>query len=139
MSQRVEKVLRELGYRLTPQRLMIIAAIQTIEGHVSAEDIGAQVRKQYPNLNPSTVYRTLELLKELGLVTETDLGEGRALYHWAEKGRRHLHLVCEKCGATSDVEMSALEPLADTLRQRYGFRANFSHFAISGRCHACQG
>ena len=69
--------LRELGYRLTPQRIMILSAIETSDNHISAEEIHAQIVVKYPQVNISTVYRTLELLKQLGLVTETDLGEGR--------------------------------------------------------------
>ncbi len=90
--------LTEQGYRLTPQRLMIFSAIENSDNHISAEEIYAQVVAKYPNVNISTVYRTLELLKRLGLVTETDLGEGRVRYHPADKGHHH-HLVCRECGA----------------------------------------
>ncbi len=68
---------QESGYRLTLQRMMVIAAIESSDTHISAEDIYTQVRQQYPHVNVSTVYRTLEPLNELGLVTETDMGEGR--------------------------------------------------------------
>jgi Fur family ferric uptake transcriptional regulator len=73
--------LSELGYRLTPQRIMIISAIENSEQHISAEEIYAQIVVKYPTVNISTVYRTMELLKRLNLVTETDLGEGRVRYH----------------------------------------------------------
>ncbi|MDD4859400.1 MAG: Fur family transcriptional regulator, partial [Dehalococcoidales bacterium] len=73
--------LREKGYRLTPQRMMVLEAIEDNPNHVSAEEIHAQVAAKYPNVNISTIYRTLELLKKLGLVTETDLGGGRVRYH----------------------------------------------------------
>ena len=69
--------LTEQGYRLTPQRMMIISAIENSNHHISAEEIYAQVITRYPHLNISTVYRTLDLLYKLGLVTETDLGGGR--------------------------------------------------------------
>jgi len=69
--------LSEQGYRLTPQRMMILSAIENSDDHISAEEIYAQVVAKYPHINISTVYRTLELLKQLGLVTETDLGGGR--------------------------------------------------------------
>ncbi|MQY67540.1 MAG: transcriptional repressor, partial [Dehalococcoidia bacterium] len=77
----IVKKLAEQGYRLTPQRLMTIAAIEHSDGHISAEEIYAQVMAKYPHVNISTVYRTLELLKKLGLVTETDFDEGRVRYH----------------------------------------------------------
>ncbi len=85
--------LSEQGYRLTPQRLMVLSAIEKSDHHISAEEIYAQITARYPNVNISTVYRTLELLERLGLVTKTDLGEGTVRYHSAEKGHHH-HLVC---------------------------------------------
>jgi Fur family ferric uptake transcriptional regulator len=133
----INDALRELGYRLTPQRMLILAALQDSSDHISAEEIHAQVRAKYPNMNISTVYRTLELLKSLGLVTETDLGGGRFRYHSADKGHHH-HLICERCGATIEIDESLLLPLKRTLLQEHGFQANISHLAIFGRCRNCQ-
>lgn len=132
------EALRELGYRLTPQRMLILTALQQSSDHVSAEEIHAQVRAKYPHVNISTIYRTLELLKNLGLVTETDLGGGRFRYHYADKGHHH-HLICERCGATIDVDESLFLPIKRTLLKEYGFRANMSHLAIFGRCQNCRG
>ena len=129
--------LTELGYRLTPQRMMILSAIEGSESHISAEEIYAQVVAKYPHVNISTVYRTLELLKRLGLVTETDLGEGRVRYHPADKGHHH-HLVCEECGAIIDLDESTLFPLKDALLRNYKFVADLRHLAIFGRCTNCQ-
>ena len=128
--------LSELGYRLTPQRMMIVSAIQNSNDHISAEEIFTQVVARYPHINISTVYRTLELLKELGLVMETDLGEGRVRYHPADKGHHH-HLVCQECGAIIDLDESALSALKDTLLREYRFRADLRHLAIFGRCAGC--
>jgi len=130
--------LSEKGYRLTPQRLMILSAIENSDDHVSAEEIYAQVVAKYPNVNISTVYRTLELLKQLGLVTETDLGGGRVRYHPADKGHHH-HLVCTECGAIIDLDESTLARLEDVLLHRYNFRAQMRHMAIFGRCGNCRG
>jgi Fur family ferric uptake transcriptional regulator len=69
------------GYRMTPQRMMILEAVEAAKDHISAEEIYTRVCNRYPHLNISTVYRTLELLKELKLVTETDMGDGRVRYH----------------------------------------------------------
>ncbi len=129
--------LSELGYRLTPQRMMILSAIEGSESHISAEEIYAQVVAKYSHVNISTVYRTLELLKRLGLVTETDLGEGRVRYHPADKGHHH-HLVCEECGAIIDLDESTLFPLKDALLRNYKFVADLRHLAIFGRCTNCQ-
>ncbi len=131
------QALREKGYRLTPQRMMVVEALHSANKHVSAEEIYAQVQARYPYANISTVYRTLELLKELGLVTEIALGDGRVRYHPAEKGHHH-HLVCHKCGRTIDLPEPALSPLEDTLLHDYQFKADLRHLAIFGLCADCQ-
>lgn len=129
--------LAELGYRMTPQRMMVLSAIQNSDNHISAEEIYAQVVAKYPHVNISTIYRTLELLKRLGLVTETDLGEGRVRYHPADKGHHH-HLVCQECGAIIDLKESALASLKDTLLHEYQFIADLRHLGIFGRCVKCR-
>mgnify|MGYP000120432488 CR=1 FL=1 len=128
--------LTEQGYRLTPQRIMILSAIENSNDHISAEEIYVQIVAKYPRVNISTVYRTLELLKRLGLVTETDLGGGRVRYHSAEKGHHH-HLVCQECGAIIDLDESVMSSLKDTLLREYKFIADLRHLAIFGRCVDC--
>ena len=129
--------LSELGYRLTPQRLMVVQAVEAADSHISAEEIYLQIRAIYPHMNISTVYRTLELLGALGLVTETDMGDGRVRYHSIGKGHHH-HLVCQKCGATIDVEESTLSPLWDEIGQRYHFEVDMKHLALFGLCSKCR-
>ena len=135
-SRDIVSKLSEQGYRLTPQRLMILSAIENTYSHISAEEIYTQVVAKYPNVNISTVYRTLELLKRLGLVTETDLGGGRVRYHPADKGHHH-HLVCLECGAITDLDESMLVSLKNTLLHDYKFVADLRHLAIFGRCVKC--
>ena len=129
--------LTEQGYRLTPQRMMVLAAIEDSDDHISAEEIYAQVITKYPHVNISTVYRTLELLKRLGLVTETDLGGGRVRYHPADKGHHH-HLVCQECGEIIDLDESVMSSLKSTLLREYQFSADLRHLAIFGRCAKCR-
>jgi Fur family ferric uptake transcriptional regulator len=131
------QTLKEQGYRLTPQRVLVIDAIHDAESHISAEEIYAQVRAKYPEVNISTVYRTLELLKKLELVTETNMGEGILRYHHADEGHHH-HLVCQKCGRIFDLDESMLDSLAGALIREYGFVPNFKHLAIFGHCLECQ-
>jgi Fur family ferric uptake transcriptional regulator len=130
------ETLREQGYRLTPQRLMILSAIHGSDHHISAEEIYEQVCAKYPNVNISTVYRTLELLKELGLVTETDLGGGIFRYHSVEKGHHH-HLICRKCGRIFELDEAVLKPVEGTILRKYGFRPDLSHLAVFGNCVEC--
>ena len=128
--------LAESGYRMTPQRSMIVEAIENSSNHISAEEIYASVVSKYRHINISTVYRTLELLKEKGLVTETNLGNGRVSYHPTGKGQHH-HLVCHKCGAIIDLDETAFIDLKEMLRKKYGFLADLKHLAIFGCCTKC--
>jgi Fur family transcriptional regulator, ferric uptake regulator len=135
MGQLVQ-TLKERGHRLTPQRQLILEAIESAEGHVSAESVHARVAAQFPHVNISTVYRTLELLQNLGLVTHTHFDDGIALYHLAEDSH-HQHMVCRRCGVEREIDVNELRPLDEHLRQRYGFQADLAHFAIIGTCSAC--
>jgi Fur family ferric uptake transcriptional regulator len=131
------EILRETGHRLTPQRMLVIEALHHADKHISAEELYEQLHRRYPYANISTVYRTLELLKRLDLVTETDFGEGYVRYHVADKGHHH-HLVCQNCGKITDLDEPALYPLKDELLQKYGFDADLRHLAISGECDKCR-
>ncbi len=116
---------------------MVVDALHSVDQHISAEEIFAQVRARYPYANISTVYRTLELLKELGLVTEIALGDGRVRYHPAEKGHHH-HLVCQKCGSMIDLPELVLLSLEEALSRDYQFKADLKHLAIFGLCAKCE-
>jgi len=130
------KALREQGYRLTPQRLMVLDAVIAGEGHVTAETIHQAVAEEYPDVSVSTVYRTLETLRDLGLVTETDLGSGRVEYHFAEQAGHH-HLVCRRCGDMAELPHEVFHPVEERLSRDYGFLAEMSHFAVFGVCARC--
>src|SRR5512136_230072 len=131
----VESV-RKRGYRMTPQREMILDAIHA-EGHITADDIFQRVHAKSPAVNLATVYRTLELLKELGIVTAIDTGEGCVHYELAGELPHH-HLVCEGCGHILELDRDVLLPLEDELCKRYGFTVNFNHLALFGTCPKCQ-
>jgi Fur family transcriptional regulator, ferric uptake regulator len=135
MGQMVQE-LKERGHRLTPQRQLILEAIEASEGHVSAESVHARVAAQFPQVNISTVYRTLELLQDLGLVTHTHFDDGIAQYHLASEAQ-HQHMVCRRCGQEREIDVSVLDPLDRHLRERYGFEADLAHFAIVGLCASC--
>lgn len=129
--------LRDKGYRLTPQRLMVLDALHQAEGHISAPDICQRVQARYPWVNKSTIYRTLDLLRELDLVTETELGGDKLYYHQAEKGHHH-HLICQKCGKVMDIDEDVFASLESTLRKKYRFSADLKHLAIHGSCLGCR-
>jgi Fur family ferric uptake transcriptional regulator len=129
--------LREVGYRLTPQRMLIVSILHDSKGHVSAEELHQRVKEQYPFVDISTVYRTLQLLKRLRIVTETDLGGGRVHYELSQEERHH-HLVCRECGKTFALDDAVIEPLRSALMDTHGFAADMEHFAIFGLCANCQ-
>lgn len=118
--------------------MMVVEALHGADRHVSAEEIYSQVKTKYPYANISTVYRTLDLLKELGLVTEIALGDGCVRFHPADKGHHH-HLVCQKCGRIIDLPESTLTPLEGALSDMYQFKADLKHMAVFGLCSQCQG
>ena len=132
------QTLKEKGYKLTQQRVAVLQVLHESDGHITAADIFERAKAKYPHVNKSTVYRTLELMKELKLVTETNLGGDRLCYHHAEKGHHH-HLVCQRCGRIIDLDEAALEPLKELLTSKYNFLPEIRHLAIFGRCLNCQG
>jgi len=133
-----ERLLRSLGMRPTPQRMLILQAILDSPGHISAEDIYERVKKEYPHINLSTIYRTLELLKEHHAISVTDLGQGSVLYELL-KDERHHHMVCLGCGKIVEFDHRFVEPLEAALEEEYQFKAQIDHFAIFGFCVDCQG
>lgn len=134
----VVEALQQIGYRLTPQRMMILEAIADSGGHLSAEEIHETVRTAYPYLDISTVYRTLDLLKTLHLVSETDLGRGPAQYELLSKGLHH-HLICTECREILDVPNSLLDSLRHAMSEEYDFHAEIEHLAVFGICSNCKG
>lgn len=129
--------LRAKGYRMTPARQLVLSAVCGLE-HATPDAICAEVQRTASSVNLSTVYRTLELLEELGLVTHTHLGHGAPIYHAAAE-QQHLHLVCRVCGRVSEAPPALADPLVEKLRIEQGFEIDVAHFAIFGRCADCLG
>lgn len=129
---------RERGIRLTPQREMILLAVHECAGHVTAEHIYERVREQNPCVDISTVYRNLELLRDLGLVTQTDLGDGVVRYEMCFGHTPHHHLICLRCHGIVDLPDDLLDPIRQRVRDEYGYEPRMDHFAIYGTCPACQ-
>lgn len=138
---------RGCGYRITIPREAILTVLSNTEEHLSAEDIYLSVHKIYPTIGLTTIYRTLEILVQMGLVFKFDFGDGRARFELAEgpKGKRHHHhLVCSQCGRVIDYtdfiddEMEFLQRAEKGLSRKFNF--NISHHVIQfyGVCHKCQ-
>ena len=131
------EVLRARGLRLTAQRQLILEAVYEL-GHATPEQVHNAVREVAAGVNITTIYRTLELLEELGLVTHTHLSHGSPTYH-AAGGHQHVHLVCRSCGEVTEVEPAVLEPLVATLARERGFLVDVGHVALFGVCSGCEG
>ena len=127
--------LRSRGYRLTPQRQLVLEAVDRL-GHATPEELVAEVRKTASGINISTVYRTLELLEGLGLVTHAHLGHGAPTYH-AVTAEEHVHLVCRSCEHVDEVPPETVSSLVEQLESERGFIVDVGHVAIFGLCRDC--
>ncbi|MEO7980428.1 MAG: Fur family transcriptional regulator [Sporichthyaceae bacterium] len=127
--------LRAKGYRITPQRQLVLDAVTRL-AHCTPDEICAEVQATATGVNLSTVYRTLELLEALGLVTHAHLGHGAPTYH-AAGDIDHLHLVCRDCGAVIETDVALADHLVASLAERHGFQTDVAHFAVYGRCKGC--
>ena len=136
MTQAWDKELRARGYRVTPQRQLVLAAVTRLE-HATPEDIWADVQRTASGVNISTIYRALELLEQLGLVTHTHLGHGAPRYHLAAEAE-HVHLVCSECGRISQVPPDAVASLVTAVEEKYGFETDVGHLTVFGRCADCR-
>lgn len=132
----IEEVVRSRGGRMTMQRRLVLEALTHARHHTTAEEIARYVRAKHPQVDPSTVYRTLETLEALGHVTHTHLDGRVTRWHRADV-QRHGHLVCTSCGREEQVALATLEPLARRLRAAHGFAADLAHSAIAGTCRHC--
>jgi Fur family ferric uptake transcriptional regulator len=131
-----DEELRSRGYRVTPQRQLVLEAVARLD-HATPEAIAASVQQTVKGVNISTIYRTLDLLDGLGLVTHTHLNHGAPTYHLASDAG-HVHLVCQGCGKIDEAAQEMIAPLTRALDDKHGFETNVSHLTIFGRCAQCR-
>jgi len=133
----VAERLRSNGLRWTPQRRTLIDVLREHQGHVTATEIIARCRALDPTTTPSTVYRTLDMLEDLGLVRHGHGPGGREEYH-VLPDEVHGHVYCVGCGSTSEIGTPTATAILDSLASQLGFAVDLSHVTISGRCKGCQ-
>lgn len=140
MSKRDDAVeaLRAKGFRLTPQRVLVITAVAEGGQHMGVDEVFQAARAKYPYMDVATVYRTLHLLKEIGMVTEVAIGD-RLHYELTDPNGHHHHMVCRVCHAAYNLSPSYLEEFRRVLIQEFGFEPDLEHFAVSGVCSGCRG
>ena len=128
--------LKRRGVRVTPQRAIILEAIEQMPGHITAEDVFTAVQRVNRYINLATVYRTLDLLRELELIIETDMGASAVQFALRTHGAHH-HAVCRRCGRSFEFPDDLLTPVIDELAAHYQFTADARHVVIFGWCASC--
>ncbi len=122
---------------MTLQRRIILDVLEAERGHLAADNIYQRVIDRFPQISRATVYRTLDTMEQLGLVSHTHAGPAGALYHLSDKPP-HLHLLCSGCGKVEEASgIVAAGRLIAELKDAHGFQADPSHFVIGGWCRAC--
>ena len=131
-----ERRLRSQGYRITPQRQLVLEAVETLR-HATPDELLVEVQKTAAGINLSTIYRTLEVLEEVGLVSHAHIGHGAPTYHAVEE-HAHIHLVCDGCGEVISIDADVAEPFVRALREAVAFDTDITHFSVHGRCANCR-
>jgi len=132
----VRDQLRARGLRWTPQRRLILDVITEAEGHVTGSEFVDRCRARDPDTTPSTVYRTLDVLEELGYLAHSHASDGREEYHVLPV-TEHAHLHCSDCGGTWEITSDDVAALVTGLRRERGFAVDVAHLTIDGRCRDC--
>ncbi|HEY8771326.1 MAG TPA: Fur family transcriptional regulator [Thermoleophilaceae bacterium] len=135
LDTRLERDLRERGLRVTPQRLLMHRALRELDRHVTAEELLAEVSKHLPNASLPTVYATLELFEELGIVHRVPTSGGPALYD--PRTHAHHHLQCRSCGKVEDLDTPVDAAPVIRAAIRRGFRPDGAELVLSGLCARC--
>ena len=128
--------LRAKGYRLTPQRELILSAIDEL-GHATSDEVLAHVRARVSSVNASTVYRTLEVLEELGLVRHAHLSDRVATYH-SVRGDEHFHAKCRRCGTVMSLDAGVASEFTERLKATADFQVDIGHLVVFGHCGDCE-
>ncbi len=133
----VRERLRARGLRWTPQRRTLVEVLSRTDGHVTGSELVERCRALDPETTPSTVYRTLGVLEELGLIRHGHGPDGREEFHVLPEVE-HGHLHCSSCGGTWEIGEAEAATLLGSLEASRGFAADLSHVTIVGRCAGCQ-
>jgi len=129
--------LREHGLRMTPQRRAIVSEVMRTQGHISPAQMARTIQSEMPGVNASTIYRTLTLLEEVGVLQHSHLESG-AEYHKRDEAQ-HVHLTCSRCGRDDALSLREADKLGALIHAHHGFVADLTHFAITGLCADCAG
>lgn len=129
--------LHSRGYRVTLQRLIVLDAVCEQGDHATLADIQATVYDMDPTIDRSTIYRALDVLKEVGLIVESEIGETGKVYSIAGEANHH-HLVCLSCGKVITVAGNTIKSLFESFEEEYGFAVQADHLVFNGLCANCR-
>ena len=135
--QRAIETLRDKGHRLTPQRMLVLSIVAGGDGHMGVDEVFRRSKEAYPYMDIATVYRTLHLFKDLGVVTEVAIGD-RLHYELTDPSGKHHHMVCRVCNGAFNLSPHYLEEFRTTLVRDFDFEPDLEHFAITGICSKCR-
>jgi Fur family ferric uptake transcriptional regulator len=137
-DKKLSTILRQRGYKLTPQRRAVIAAIAQSRDHLTPAEIHDRVRQEHPGIGLVTIYRTLDILAALGLICEVHSGGNCRSYLMRRPREHHHHLICSDCGTVADFTGCDLSELQYRLSARTGFQIEGHLLEFSGLCRSCQ-
>ena len=137
-KRKIATALRQQGYKITPQRKAIIQTIIQNREHLTPHDIYEKVQKDYPTIGLVTVYRTIEILAQVGLICEVHAGGSCHSYLIRRPMEHHHHLICSDCGKVLDFTDCGLSKLEENLSQETGFEIHSHLLEFLGRCRECQ-
>ncbi len=139
MSHHMEALenIRHQGYRLTPQRMLIMSIVADGDGHLGVDEVFRRTKEGYPYMDIATVYRTLHLFKQLGVVTEVAIGD-RLHFELTDPDGRHHHMVCRVCAGAFNLSPHYLEEFQKALVEEFGFEPDLDNFTVTGVCSNCQ-
>lgn len=131
------KALRSKGYRVTPQRLIVLDAVCDHHGHATLADIQAAVYEMDPTIDRSTIYRSLDVLQEVGLIVGAEVGDAGKIYRVAGEAD-HLHLECLSCNQMMTIDLNEITPFIQHILETYGFTIQSDHLVLKGFCDKCR-
>ena len=132
----IGKNLRDAGYRLTMQRQLVLDAICELGGHVTPEMVYTAVSATQPTINQATIYRSLQFLAEVDVLTVTQLRNGRSGYEIATNDVHH-HLVCRNCQTNIELPQTAVSDLYAQVQKEHEFTIDMNHISFFGLCKTC--
>lgn len=135
IKQNFPRIIREMGYRMTPQRQIILDAVCEYNGHVTVGELYGRIHEKAPAINRATVYRTVNFLHDLGLVTTAEIN-GRIVYEIADPEPHH-HLHCRHCGKVEVLSDRHFRDLVDHIKKEHNFHPELEHLTLTGLCAGC--